>query len=81
MDLSDNASNEAIVTNEANEAKDEAHGMLDNQLAELEKLDVANENIEKVSRINEANATNEAVASDVAIETDAIEEAVKADDD
>jgi hypothetical protein len=42
----DNAANEAIVANEADDSDDEADGVLDNQLAELEKKDV-----EKVSRI------------------------------
>ncbi len=99
-----NAANKAIAVNKANEADNEAYGVLDNQLAELEKLDTANDasasdrdgeadannatevnkgnkDIEKVSRIGKANATNEAVASDVAIETDAVKKVVEADDD
>jgi hypothetical protein len=42
----DDAANEAIVANEANDSDNEADGVLDNQLAELEKKDV-----EKVSKI------------------------------
>ena len=42
----DDAANEAIVANEADESDNEADGVLDNQLAELEKKDV-----EKVSKI------------------------------
>ena len=104
MDLLDNAANEAIAANEANETDNEAHGVLDNQLAELEKLDAANEasasnrageadannategnkaneDIEKVSKIDKTNATDEAIASGVAIETDAVKKVVEADDD
>jgi hypothetical protein len=103
MDLLDNGANKAIAANKANEANNEAHGVLDNQLAELEKLDVANkasasnrageadannategnkanDDIEKVCKIYKANANNEAVASGVAIETNAVEKVVKADD-
>jgi hypothetical protein len=36
----DDAANEAIVANEADDSDDEADGVLDNQLAELEKKDV-----------------------------------------
>jgi hypothetical protein len=42
----DDAANEAIVANEADDSDNEADGVLDNQLAELEKKDV-----EKVSKI------------------------------
>ena len=42
----DNVANEAIVANKADDSDDEADGVLDNQLAELEKKDV-----EKVSKI------------------------------
>ena len=41
----DDAANEAIVANEAADSDDEANGVLDNQLAELEKLDAANKAI------------------------------------
>jgi len=42
----DDAANEAIVANKADDSKNEADGVLDNQLAELEKKDV-----EKLSKI------------------------------
>jgi hypothetical protein len=42
----DDAANEAIVANKADDSNNEADGVLDNQLAELEKKDV-----EKVSKI------------------------------
>ena len=42
----DDAANEAIVANKADDSDDEADGVLDNQLAELEK-----KNVEKISKI------------------------------
>ena len=57
MDLLDNAANEAIAANKANETDNEAQWVLDNQLAELEKLDAANE-ASASNRAGEADSNN-----------------------
>ena len=64
----DDAANEAIVANEAADSDDEANGVLDNQLAELEKLDAANKAIvsNKADDAVESNAANNADSADEA---------------
>ena len=54
------ADDESIVINEANDSYNVADGVLDNQLAELEKLDAA----------NEAIVSNEAGQADVVNKSD-----------
>jgi hypothetical protein len=68
------ADNEAIVINEADDSYNEANGVLDNQLAELEKLDAANEAI--VS--NEAGEADAVDKSGKAILIDAANKAIVA---
>ena len=56
-DEMDDAANEAIVANTADDSKNEADGVLDNQLAELEKLDAVNKAIVS-NEAGEADAVN-----------------------
>jgi hypothetical protein len=85
----DDAANEAIVANEAADSGDEANGVLDNQLAELEKLDPANEAIVSnkageadANDATEDNTANEAEANKAANEADTeADEADEANDD
>jgi hypothetical protein len=73
-----NEADKAIVANKANDSDNEANGVLDNQLTELEKLDAANEAIVS-NKAGEAGA-NDATDNNKANEAEANKATDEADE-